>query len=66
MEYIISERDTFTLRPYKKDFLFPALALIPFEERINKRLFFYFIEFDVFYTTINCFSVKADPFFPLF
>ena len=31
-------------------------------ESIKKNLIFHFIEFDVFGTTINCFSVKADLF----
>ena len=52
------------LRPYKKDILFPVPACIRFGERVKKILIFYFIEFDVFGTTINCFSVKTDPFFP--
>ena len=36
------------------------------QERIKKNFIFYFIEFDVFGTIINCFSVKVDPFCPLF
>ena len=49
-----------------KNFLFPAPARITFGKRIKKNLIFYFIGFDVFGTTINCFSVKVDPFCPLF
>ena len=54
------------IRPNKKKILFPVLARITFEERIKKNFTFYIIEVDVFGTTINCFSVKADPFCPLF
>ena len=46
----------------QKKFLFPVPARITFGERIKKIFIFYFIEFDVFGTTINCFSLKADPF----
>ena len=51
----------FSLRPYK-NFLFPVPAHITFGKRINLFFISYFIEFDVFDTTINYFSVKADPF----
>ena len=53
------------LRPHKINFLFPVPARITFGESIKKNFIFYFIEFDVFSTTINFFSVKADPFCPL-
>ena len=49
-----------------KIFLFPVPAQITFGERIMKNFIFHFIKFDVSGTTINCFSVKADPFCPLF
>ena len=55
-----------TSRPNKKKILFPVPAHITFGERIKKNFLIYLIEFDVFDTTINCFSVKADPFCPLF
>ena len=48
-----------------KKFLFPVPARITFEKRIKKNSVFYFIEFDIFGTTINDFSVKSDPFCPL-
>ena len=32
----------------------------------RKKFISYFIKFDAFGTAINCFSVKADPFCPLF
>ena len=51
-------------KPYKK-FLFTFPARTTFGERIRKNFIFYFIEFDVFCTTINCLLGKADPFFPL-
>ena len=51
---------------HKIIFLFPVPARITFGERIKKKIIFYFIEFDVFVTTINYFSVKAEPFCPLF
>ena len=54
------------LRPHKIIFLFPVPAHITFGERIKKNFIVYFIEFDVFVTTINYFSVKAEPFCPLF
>ena len=56
----------FVVMPYKRKFLFPVPARITFRERIKKIFIFYFIEFDVFVTTINYFSVKAEPFCPLF
>ena len=52
------------LKPYKK-ILFPVLERITFGEYIRKIFIFYFIEFDVFGTIINCFSVNADAFCPL-
>ena len=45
-----------------KKFLFPVPARINFG-KVTKKLYFYFIVFDVFCTTINCFLVKEDPFF---
>ena len=54
-----------SIRPYIKKFLFPVPALITFGESIKKNFIFYFIDFDVFGTTIDtidCFLVKADPF----
>ena len=48
-----------------KKFLFPVPARITFGERIKKKYILHLIEFDVFGTTINCFSVKADSFCPL-
>ena len=53
------------IRPHKINFLFPVPARITFGESIKKNFIFYFIEFDVFSTTVNFFSVKADPFCPL-
>ena len=53
------------IRPHEINFLFPFPARITFGESIKKNFIFYFIEFDVFSTTINFFSVKADPFCPL-
>ena len=50
----------------KANFLFPVTSRITFRERIKKNVIFYFIEFDVFVTTINYFSVKSEPFCPLF
>ena len=49
-----------------KKILCPVPARITFGERFKKNFIFYFIEFDVYDTTIDCFSVKADPFCPLF
>ena len=46
--------------------MFPVPARINFGERIKKNFIFHFNEFDVFGTTIICFSVKADAFCPLF
>ena len=57
---------TLDLGPHKIIFLFPVPARITFGERIKKNFTFYFIEFDVFVTTINYFLVKAEPFCPLF
>ena len=48
-----------------KSVLFPVPARITFQERIKKIFIFYFIEFDVFGTKIDCFSVKANSFCPL-
>ena len=53
------------VRPDKK-LLFPVPTRINFGERIKKNFIFYFIKFDVFVTTINYFSVKAEPLCPLF
>ena len=52
--------------PYKKSLLFPVPAQITFGKRIKKKFISYFIEFDVFGTATNFFSVKTDPFCPLF
>ena len=49
-----------------KSFLFPVTAHINFQECIKKIYIFYFIEFDVFGTSIDYFSVKANSFCPLF
>ena len=59
-------RETGLFRPHKIIFLFSVPARITFGERIKKKFIFYFIEFDVFVSTINYFSVKAEPFCPLF
>ena len=58
--------ESLILRPHKIIFLFPVPARITFDERIKKFFLFYFIQFDVFVTPINNFSVKAEPFCPLF
>ena len=63
---VILEVHSSDIRPNKKKILFPVPVRITFGERIKKNLIFYFIEFDVFGSTFNCFSVKADPFCPLF
>ena len=52
-------------KPYKK-FLFTFPARTTFGERIRKNFIFYFIGFDAFDTTIDCFLVKGDPSCPLF
>ena len=49
-----------------KKILFPVPVRITFGVSIKKSFIFYFIEFDVFGTTIHCFLVKADPFRSLF
>ena len=49
-----------------KNFLFAVPAHITFGERIKENFIFHFIEFNVFGTRINYFSVKAEPFCPLF
>ena len=51
----------YTCLGHIKKLLFPVPARITFEERIKEKFIFYFIEFDVFGTTMDCFSVKADP-----
>ena len=48
-----------------KIFLFLVPARINFGERIKKNSIFHFNQFDVFGTTVNCFSAKSDPFCPL-
>ena len=48
-----------------KKTLFHVPARITFGERIKNNFIFYFIEFDVLGTKINCFSGKADSFCPL-
>ena len=57
----LNDWEVVVTRPYKNEFLFPFPARITFGERIKKNFSFYFIEFDVKGTTINCFSAKADP-----
>ena len=64
-EHAFRRRTPLQIRPNKK-ILFPVPARITFGERIKKSVIFYFIEFGVFGTTINCFLMKADPFCPLF
>ena len=61
----LSYLSSVVIRPKKKQLLFPVPVCITFEERI-KRIILYFIEFDIFGTTIICFSMKADLFCPLF
>ena len=56
---IFAKVDTTKLGHIKK------ISCVTFGERIKKNFIFYFIEFDIFGTTINCCSVKSDPFCPL-
>ena len=52
--------------PNKKNSCFPSQRATLLESASRKKIISYFIEFDVFGTAINYFSVKADPFCPLF
>ena len=54
-----------SLRPYKKIFLVSRPSAHHFSRTHQEKIYFWFIEFEVFGTKINCFSVKADSFCPL-